>query len=272
MTILNLKSLQASVCLFLGLFWNIQAFSNQHLSIQQSSSLVASTRLAAANNNKNNKNNLDHDNNGDKTDVSTRRTNLQQLATGMMATLATALPANAAGEDTKSREDQRDYIQGSYADFTKAKEGWSYREVKPGTGDKASEGDRVVFDWSGYTIGYFGRPFQAKGGPQGGAFDKDLDYERTVIGSGKMIKGLEFALKDMQAGAVRQVVIPYGDLSYPEGDGKHDRVGPKPATFSGDRALNFVLDNQRLDRTLLFNVKVIRVDKANGKGGYARGS
>ena len=24
-------------------------------------------------------------------------------------------------------------------------------------------GDRVVFDWSGYTIGYFGRPFEAKG-------------------------------------------------------------------------------------------------------------
>jgi hypothetical protein len=25
------------------------------------------------------------------------------------------------------------------------------------------DGDRVVFDWSGYTIGYFGRPFEAKG-------------------------------------------------------------------------------------------------------------
>ena len=108
-------------------------------------------------------------------------------------------------------------------------------------------------------------------GPQGGAFDKDLDYERTVIGSGKIVRGLELALKDMQPGAVRQVVIPYGPLSYPPGDDKHDLVGPKPATFSGERALNFVLDNPRLDRTLLFNIKVIRVDKANGKGGFVRG-
>lgn len=108
-------------------------------------------------------------------------------------------------------------------------------------------------------------------GPQGGAFDKDLDYERTVIGSGKIIKGLELALKDMKAGSVRQVVIPYGELSYPADDSAHDRVGPKPTTFSGQRALNFVLDNPRLDRTLLFNVKVVRVDKSDGKGGFFRG-
>ena len=87
-----------------------------------------------------------------------------------------------------------------------------------------------------------------------------------------MVRGLEMALKDMQPGAVRQVVIPFeNNLSFPEDDPTHERVGPKPATFSGQRALNFVLDNPRLDRTLLFNVKVIRVDKANGKGGFTRG-
>lgn len=42
--------------------------------------------------------------------------------------------------------------------------------------------------------------------------------------------------------------------------------------FSGMRALNFVLENPRVDRTLLFNVKVIRVDKSDGKGGFVRGS
>jgi len=129
----------------------------------------------------------------------------------------------------------------------------------------------MVLDWPGYTVGYFARPFQAKGGPKGGAFDKDLDYERTVIGSGKMVKGLELALKDMQPGSVRQVLVPYGPLSYPEDDLKHERVGPTPSTFSGQRALNFVLENPRLDRTLLFNVKVIRVDKSDGKGGFIRG-
>jgi hypothetical protein len=123
-----------------------------------------------------------------------------------------------------------------------------------------------------YTIGYFGRPFQAKGGPQGGAFDKDIDYSRTVLGSGQVVRGLESAMVGMSPGQVRQVVVPYGALSYPAGgDPSHDRVGPKPGTFSGQRALNFVLDNPRVDRTLLFNVKIIRVDKPDGRGGFSRG-
>jgi len=118
---------------------------------------------------------------------------------------------------------------------------------------------------------YFGRPFQAKGGPQGGAFDKDIDYSRTVLGSGNVVKGLERAFVGMRAGMVRQVVVPYGPLSYPSDDGGHEKVGPKPSTFSGLRALNFVLDNPRVDRTLLFNVKVVRVDKPDGQGGFVRG-
>jgi hypothetical protein len=122
-----------------------------------------------------------------------------------------------------------------------------------------------------YTIGYFGRPFQAKGGPQGGAFDKDIDFERTVLGSGKIVQGVECALQGMKPGEVRQVVVPFGPLSYPADDANHERIGPKPATFSGQRALNFVLENPRVDRTLLFNVKVVRVDKPNGKGGFLRG-
>ncbi|KAG7343973.1 FKBP-type peptidylprolyl isomerase [Nitzschia inconspicua] len=159
-----------------------------------------------------------------------------------------------------------------YADFVKTNEGWSYRDVSVGNGASPNVGDRVVFDWSGYTIGYFGRPFEAKGGPQGGAFDKrDVDFSRTVLGSGEVVKGLENAMRDMKVGGVRQVIVPYGALSYPADDGSHDRVGPKPTTFSGQRALNFVLDNPRVDRTLLFNVKLIRVDKPDGKGGFSRG-
>ena len=53
---------------------------------------------------------------------------------------------------------------------------------------------------------------------------------------------------------------------------EHVVVGPKPTTFSGQRALNFVLENPRVDRTLLFNVKLIRVDKSDGKGGFTRGN
>ena len=160
-----------------------------------------------------------------------------------------------------------------YEDFAEAPSGWRYRDVSTGSGTIVpAKGDRVVFDWSGYTIGYFGRPFQAKGGPVGGAFDKDLDFSRTIIGSGTMIPAVEEALLTMKPGGVRQVVVPFeNNLSYPPSDLLHEVVGPKPATFSGQRALNFVLENPRLDRTLLFNIKLIRVDKADGKGGFLRG-
>ena len=178
-------------------------------------------------------------------------------------------PAIAASSDEK------DFLQ-QYADFIKDPEGWSYRDVKKGDGSSNTtprDGDRVVYEWSGYTIGYFGRPFEAKGGPQGGAFDKDQEYSRIVVGSHTIVAGMESAIKSMQVGGIRQVIVPYGDLGYPstKEDGKHDRIGPKPTTFSGERALNFVLDNPRVDRTLLFNVKVIRIDKSDGKGGFIRG-
>lgn len=114
-------------------------------------------------------------------------------------------------------------------------------------------------------------PPLSRRGPQGGAFDKDVDYFRTVLGSKTVIPGLDAALRTMTLGGIRQVIVPYGPLSYPPGDMSHDLVGPKPTTFSGMRALNFVLENPRVDRTLLFNVKLIRVDKGDGKGGFVRG-
>lgn len=39
-----------------------------------------------------------------------------------------------------------------------------------------------------------------------------------------------------------QLIIP-PELGYPLDDPKHDKVGPKPSTFSGQRALDFVLQN-----------------------------
>lgn len=204
---------------------------------------------------------------GSRDEPPTRRVCLQK-SWHAASLLVTLVPSGARAESSMFAPE---FVQ-QYQDFTVAPEGWSYRDVTEGMGtEKASAGDRVVFDWSGYTIGYFGRPFQAKGGPQGGAFDKDLDYARTVVGSGTMVKGLESALIGMKPGGVRQIVVPYGECSYPANDRAHDRVGPKPSTFSGQRALNFVLENPRLDRTLLFNVKVVRIDKPNGKGGFTRG-
>jgi len=185
------------------------------------------------------------------------------------------LPTIAAhATDAEDQGYSPKFVQ-SYDDFTATSEGWSYKDVKLGEskdgGGDLRDGDRVVFDWSGYTIGYFGRPFEAKGGPQGGAFDKDLEYFRTILGSKKLIPGLECTLRNMKPGGIRQVILPYGPLSYPTEDKEHELVGPKPTTFSGMRALNFVLENPRVDRTLLFNIKVIRVDRSDGKGGFIRG-
>mmetsp|Transcript_13887 Transcript_13887/g.26154 ORF Transcript_13887/g.26154 Transcript_13887/m.26154 type:complete len:292 (-) Transcript_13887:2306-3181(-) len=187
---------------------------------------------------------------------------------------SSALPSvsyAASGAADYSTDYSPEFVQ-QYSDFVKTEEGWQYKDIKVGTGDVVLQpGDRAVFEWSGYTIGYYGRPFEAKGGPAGGAFDKDLDYSRVVIGSGTVIPGVEKALMTMKPGGVRQLVLPYGPLSYPPDDLKHVRVGPKPSTFSGQRALNFVLENPRLDRTLLFNIKLVRIDKSDGKGGYIRG-
>jgi FKBP-type peptidyl-prolyl cis-trans isomerase len=201
----------------------------------------------------------------------TRISTISALAGGVI--LATTPSRSLAAEPGTEQESMfaPKFVQ-EYSDFTKTNEGWSFRDVTVGTGASPNMGDRVVFDWSGYTIGYFGRPFEAKGGPQGGAFDKrDVDFSRTVLGSGELVQGLECAVRDMKVGGVRQVIVPYGSLSYPPDDVGHDRVGPKPTTFSGQRALNFVLDNPRVDRTLLFNVKLVRVDKPDGKGGFKRG-
>lgn len=82
-----------------------------------------------------------------------------------------------------------------------------------------------------------------------------------MVGSGAVVKALDEAVTYLPEGSIAQVIVP-AELGYPTGDPEHDLVGPKPATFSGMRALNFVLENQNLiDKTLLINVKVIRVDK-----------
>ena len=165
-------------------------------------------------------NRLQSQNDDEISSTSDRRSAVKNMASALLtaSSLVVSIPRTAAAKsdpdaktgayDTSNRAPE--FVQ-KYDDFQLTDEGWSFKDVKPGTGDvKIEDGDRVVFDWSGYTIGYFGRPFEAKGGPQGGAFDKDLDYQRTVVGSGNVVKGLECALRSMKPGGVRQVVVPYG--------------------------------------------------------------
>lgn len=152
----------------------------------------------------------------------------------------------------------------TYSDFTKGANGLLFKDGKVGSGQAPALGDRVVIDWTGYTIGYFGRPFETKKLKELDA--KDDGFLRFELGSGSVIPALEQGLMGMAEGGVRQLVVP-PQLGYPEDDPSHDRVGPKPTTFSGQRALNFVLQNTELiDKTLLFNVKLVRVDKPGQNG------
>jgi FKBP-type peptidyl-prolyl cis-trans isomerase len=154
----------------------------------------------------------------------------------------------------------------SYPDFTATASGLQYKDNTEGTGDAANIGDRVVISWEGYTIGYYGRAFEKKNSVKGGAFEADQDSFRFVIGRHTVIAGLEEGVLGMRVGGVRQIVVP-PELGYPSSDRDHVLMGPKPSTFSGQRALDFVLTNQgMIDKTLLFNVAVKRIDKPGERG------
>lgn len=89
-----------------------------------------------------------------------RRATLARLAFGTAAAAASlGLPSVAGAEESMYAPK---FVQ-EYPDFTQTDEGWSYKDVKVGSGESPKTGDRVVYEWSGYTIGYFGRPFEAKG-------------------------------------------------------------------------------------------------------------
>lgn len=88
-----------------------------------------------------------------------RRDVLQSTSLAAAAVLMGAFPSMAVAEENIFAPK---FVQ-EYPDFVQSDEGWSYKDVKVGSGESPKEGDRVVYEWSGYTIGYFGRPFEAKG-------------------------------------------------------------------------------------------------------------
>ena len=194
---------------------------------------------------------------------------INDISKGVLVGASVVLSAS-----TPSRAQQFEYqpaLQGldygkprtSYPDFTQTRSGLQYKIVKTGDGIMPSTGDRVVLDWEGYTIGYYGRPFQARNKVKGGAYsakkgERDDEYFRFILGSGAAIAAVDEAVRYLKEGAVAQIIVP-AELGYPvKGDQEHEIVGPKPTTFSGKQALNFVLDNQNLiDKTLLINVRYV---------------
>ncbi|KAH7365032.1 hypothetical protein KP509_18G005600 [Ceratopteris richardii] len=130
-----------------------------------------------------------------------------------------------------------------YPDYTLTESGLQYKDLRVGTGPIPKEGEIVVVDWDGYTIGYYGRIFEARNKPKGGSFE--------------VIPAFEEAISTMSLGGVRRIIVP-PDLGYPDND--FNKKGPRPTTFSGQRALAFVLQNQSLiDKTLLFDIELLKI-------------
>jgi FKBP-type peptidyl-prolyl cis-trans isomerase len=145
-----------------------------------------------------------------------------------------------------------------YSDYVQSTSGLQYQDLVEGKGPTATKGQTVVIDWSGVTIGYYGRPFEARNKPKGGAFTGDeKEFFRFKLGQGQVIPAFEEAVAGMKVGGIRRLIVPV-ELGYPEND--LNKLGPAPTTFSGRRALDFVLKNQgMIDKTLLFDVELLKV-------------
>ncbi|WOL11634.1 peptidyl-prolyl cis-trans isomerase FKBP19, chloroplastic [Canna indica] len=145
-----------------------------------------------------------------------------------------------------------------YPDYTETQSGLQYKDLRVGDGPTPKSGDMVVVDWDGYTIGYYGRIFEARNKTKGGSFvGDDKDFFKFRVGSRQVIPAFEEAIVGMAPGGVRRIIVP-PELGYPDND--FNKLGPKPTTFSGQRALDFVLRNQGLiDKTLLFDIELLKV-------------
>lgn len=49
-----------------------------------------------------------------------------------------------------------------YPDYVSTDSGLQYKDLRDGSGDTAKDGSHVTIDWDGYTLGYYGRPFEAR--------------------------------------------------------------------------------------------------------------
>eukprot|EP00746_Dinoflagellata_sp_MGD_P013682 gnl/MRDRNA2_/MRDRNA2_129681_c0_seq1.p1 gnl/MRDRNA2_/MRDRNA2_129681_c0~~gnl/MRDRNA2_/MRDRNA2_129681_c0_seq1.p1 ORF type:complete len:524 (+),score=70.63 gnl/MRDRNA2_/MRDRNA2_129681_c0_seq1:63-1634(+) len=155
--------------------------------------------------------------------------------------------------------------------FVRSPSGLLFKDVKKGTGKKAKGGDRCVLEWTAYIVDKGGQPVQFQAKQRTDLSKGDEGYLLFELGKGNVIPAIEECVAlNMQEGGVRQLVVDTPALGYPKDDPLHTRVGPKPATSSGQSALNSLLEAQNTDKTLLFNIKLIRVDKP-GQNGWKEG-
>lgn len=188
----------------------------------------------------------------------------RQALLGMGAAIAGLLvgrsPALAEDYEVMEALKGKDYGKPRmrFPEYTLTSSGLQFEDLREGTGATPQPGQTCVIDWDGYTIGYYGRPFEARNKPKGSAFTgEEKDYYKFVLGDGKVIPGIEEAVSSMKEGGIRRIVVPV-ELGYP--DNNFNKLGPSPSTFSGKRTLDFVLKNQgMIDKTLLYDIYLVKV-------------
>ncbi|KAJ4960918.1 hypothetical protein NE237_020828 [Protea cynaroides] len=117
-----------------------------------------------------------------------------------------------------------------YPDYAETESGLQYKDLRVGSGPMPMMGETVVVDWDGYTIGYYGRIFEARNKTKGGSFEgDDKDFFKFTLGSQQVIPAFEEAVSGMNTGGIRRIIVP-PELGYPESD--FNKRGPRPTTFS----------------------------------------
>lgn len=150
-----------------------------------------------------------------------------------------------------------------YPDFERTASGLQFKDMVAGTGETfaGDSGKTAVVDWDGYTIGYYGRPFEARNKSKGGAFTGETkDFFRFKADDADVIGAFREAIVGMKVGGIRRIIVPPNNekLGYPDRNWRSKK--PQPNNFSGDRALGFVLENQgMIDKTLLFDIELIKI-------------
>ncbi|KAL0027334.1 hypothetical protein WJX79_001396 [Trebouxia sp. C0005] len=195
------------------------------------------------------------------TDTPVRRQMLLSLlgSSALIALPAVAEPKFEQMEALKGKDYGK--VRTKYPDYVLTDSGLQYKDLRDGSGDAVSNGSHVTVDWDGYTLGYYGRPFEARNKSKGGAFVGDSkDFLKFTVGDHSVIPAFEEAMVGMRVGGVRRLIVPQ-ELGYPGQPPDFTKQGPTPGNFSGRRALDFVLKNQGLiDKTLLFDIELMRVN------------
>ncbi|KAI7838392.1 hypothetical protein COHA_007849 [Chlorella ohadii] len=147
------------------------------------------------------------------------------------------------------------------SDFVQTASGLLIQDITVGQGAQPKPGDKVVVHWAGRTKNY-----QAKRIDNTSLRDEPFEF---FLGANTVIPAFEEAVAGMRVGGVRRIEVlgEIPELSYPRDrsqrfNGSKYRYGPQPADFDGQRALDFVLDNNTLsdtNRTLLFDIKLLAV-------------